>query len=263
MQIDWVTVAAQIVKFLILVYLLKRFLYRPVLNTMAERARGISDRLDEAKRRETEAQFEADQYRAKRDEFENTRVALLGEVRGQADEERRALLDQARTEVDETRRKWRAQVEREKNQFFADMKKEMRDSIIQISRRVLRDLADAELEREMVAVFLRRLQSPREDDQSFAFRGAGPVEITTSFELNDDLRTRVAQSLATQFGRDADIEYRRSPELALGIELHAGGRKLAWSIEEYLDQLHAKMETAMRSAMEGGSSRLGGAEANA
>jgi F-type H+-transporting ATPase subunit b len=263
MQIDWVTVAAQVVNFLILVYLLKRFLYRPVINAMARRAQGISDRLDEAKRRETEAQLEANRHRAKNEEFENKREALLAAARGQADEERRALLDQARTEVDETRRKWREQVAREKNQFLDDIKAQMADSIIKISRRVLRDLADAELERQLVGVILRRLESPQEHDRRFQMRVAGPVQITTSFELNDELRARVAECLASQFGRDADIHYRRSPDLACGIELSAGGQKLAWGIGDYLDQLQTRMETAMGSAMERGSPQLSGAKSDA
>ena len=256
MQIDWVTVGAQIVNFLILVYLLKRFLYRPVINAMAKRAQGVSDRLDEANRREAEAAGEAEQYRRKKEEFENTREVLLAQARGRAEEERSALLDQARTEVDETRRKWREQVEREKDQFFADMKKEIRDSIIQISRRVLRDLADAQLQRQLVTVFLRRLRSPQPEVRFPELRVGEPVRVTTSFELDEELRARVAECLASQFGRDADVGYRRSPELALGIEVSAGGQKLAWSIEDYLDQLHTRMETAMGSATASGSTPL-------
>ena len=48
MHIDWLTVVAQIVNFLVLVYLLKRFLYGPILQAMDDRQAGIAARLQEA-----------------------------------------------------------------------------------------------------------------------------------------------------------------------------------------------------------------------
>ena len=50
MDVDWITVSAQIVNFLILVWLLKRFLYRPVLNAMNRREQRIHQRLGRGQR---------------------------------------------------------------------------------------------------------------------------------------------------------------------------------------------------------------------
>ena len=61
MLIDWFTVIAQIVNFLVLVYLLKRFLYKPIIKAMDGREQRIAGRLEEADKREEEARQELEQ----------------------------------------------------------------------------------------------------------------------------------------------------------------------------------------------------------
>ena len=58
MLIDWFTVLAQIINFLVLVYLLKRFLYGRIIRAMDERERKIALRLEEAQGRKEEAEQE-------------------------------------------------------------------------------------------------------------------------------------------------------------------------------------------------------------
>jgi len=70
MNIDWLTVAAQVVNFLILVYLLKRFLYKPVIAAMDRREARIRDRLEKAREREQEAQSRAESYESAQAELE-------------------------------------------------------------------------------------------------------------------------------------------------------------------------------------------------
>jgi len=69
MQIDWFTVVAQIVNFLILVGLLKKFLYGPIIRAMDDRERRIASRLEEANARERQAQEEVQSYRQKREDL--------------------------------------------------------------------------------------------------------------------------------------------------------------------------------------------------
>ena len=59
MLINWFTVAAQVVNFLILLYLLKRFLYRPILGAMEERERRIASAMEEATKAEEAARQKA------------------------------------------------------------------------------------------------------------------------------------------------------------------------------------------------------------
>src|SRR5580700_2283763 len=96
MLIDWFTVAAQVVNFLILVWLLKRFLYKPVLAAIDEREKRIATQLQDAEKKKAEALKEQTDFQHKNDEFERQRFALLLEVTSSGKNERDKLLETAR-----------------------------------------------------------------------------------------------------------------------------------------------------------------------
>lgn len=245
MQIDWVTVTAQIVNFLVLVYLLQRFLYRPVMNAMARRAQRITDQLEEARRRENEAGREAQRYREQQQALEEQRQAFIAEAREQAEAERRARLEEAREERDTLRRQWQKQIEREKADFLQGLKAQVVEAASAIAQRVLGDLADTQLERQVVGVFLSRLAAMDQDDRRRLGEVAGPAEIVTAFEIADTQRRRISRALKDSFGFQGEIRYRRSPELLWGVELRMEGRKLAWTAADYLQALEDRMKTAL------------------
>jgi F-type H+-transporting ATPase subunit b len=245
MQIDWITVAAQIVNFLILVYLLKRFLYRPVTNTMARREQRISDRLEGARQREQEARLEAQRYRERKKGLEEKSEAVLTEARQQAEKERRAQLEEVRQEREELRRQWQGQVEREKAEFLRTLRVQVTDAVSAIVRRVLGDLAHAQLERQVVEVFLSRLESMSEADRRHFRGGAGPVDIITAGELNEDERRRIARSVNDTLGMVGEVRFQQSSEILFGIELRFGGRKFAWTASDYMRAFKSRMEKAL------------------
>src|SRR5580698_8311616 len=105
MPIDWFTVVAQAINFLILVWLLKRFLYKPILDAIDERERGIAAQLAQAEATKAEAQRDRDDFRHKNEVFEQERVALLKKATDDAKAEGQRLLDEARKDADALRAK--------------------------------------------------------------------------------------------------------------------------------------------------------------
>ena len=100
MPIDWFTVVAQAINFLILVWLLKRFLYKPILHAIDEREKGIATQLAEAEAKKAEAQKERDDFQHKNEAFDQERAALLKKATDEANAERQRLLDEARKDAD-------------------------------------------------------------------------------------------------------------------------------------------------------------------
>ena len=84
MPIDWFTVVAQAINFLILVWLLKRFLYKPILHAIDEREKGIAAQLAEAEAKKAEAQKERDDFQHKNEAFDQERAALLKKATDEA-----------------------------------------------------------------------------------------------------------------------------------------------------------------------------------
>src|SRR5580700_5323703 len=105
MLIDWFTVGAQALNFIILVWLLKRFLYKPILNAIDAREKRIATELADADAKKAEAQKERDEFQHKNQEFDQQRAALLKKATDEANAERQRLLDEARKDTDTLRAK--------------------------------------------------------------------------------------------------------------------------------------------------------------
>src|SRR5579871_6662523 len=96
MLIDWFTVGAQTLNFIILVWLLKRLLYRPILNAIDAREKRIVAQLAQADAKKAEASAQRDEFQRKNEAFDQQRAALLAHARQEAQLERQRLLDEAR-----------------------------------------------------------------------------------------------------------------------------------------------------------------------
>jgi F-type H+-transporting ATPase subunit b len=162
------------------------------------------------------------------------RDVLREQAREEAEQERRRLMDQARRDADAARREWGEQVTRNRHDFLDALGRRTAAAFEALARRALRDLADADLEDRLVQTLLTRLDD--DDDLVDAFRGAEtPLTLTTSHALDDARREHLAQALRARFGADTRIALQTSPDLLCGIELEAAGRRLGWTLADYLD----------------------------
>ncbi|HSN81281.1 MAG TPA: hypothetical protein VLS88_01775 [Polyangiales bacterium] len=242
MQIDWITVTAQIVNFLILVWLLKRFLYQPVIEAMDRREKRITDRLADAQEREREADEAARLYEQKQKELEDERDQIMAEAEEEAAEEKKRLTEEAREAVAETRKAWQRQVDQERTEFLSRLRRETADAIENIARRTLHDLASAELEEQIAQSFVKRLKALDEETRQAIAKTSDVVRISSAFELESGMRSRLTRTVHENLAEDLDVEYEQSPELVCGIELTSGGRRLSWSLDGYMDDLADRIE---------------------
>lgn len=247
MRIDWLTVGAQIFNFLVLVFLLKRFLYAPVVEAMAAREKRITDRLKQAGEREDRAQAQERELRQKLADIDAQRDRMRADMRDEVDAERKRMLDEVRDDLGALRARWMSELEREQTQLTRRLRSEIADGVLEVSRRVLGDLADASLERRVVETFVERLRS-LEPAQREALAGRkGSVGVASSFELDEAQRAAIEQGLRAVLGVAADgepairVDWMRDADLLCGVRLHADGLELGWTVDDYLDELHERV----------------------
>ena len=118
MLINWFTVLAQIINFLILVVLLKFLLYDRIIKAMDEREAKIRSRLKAAEVKEKEAEQKANAFRLKNKELEDKREAMLSQAKEEAEAHRKELTEQARHAVSSLKSAWQDAIEREKDTFI-------------------------------------------------------------------------------------------------------------------------------------------------
>lgn len=231
MLIDWFTVIAQAANFLILVWLLKRFLYAPILNAIDTREKRIAAEMGDADKNKAEAQTARDEYMRKNAELEGQRSGLLQKATEDALAERKRLLDEARSDADNLRSKQQEQLQNEYKALSDEIARRARAEVFAIARKTLLDLAGSSLEERMTEVFVLRLQTLDIDEKQAL--ASSRILVRSAFELTERASIEEAiRNLTT-----ATIDYEVVPELISGIELIAQGRKIAWSVADYLVSL--------------------------
>jgi len=252
--IDWFTVVAQIINFLILVALLKHFLYGRIINAMDQREQRIASRLEEADQRRKEAQEEAESYRKKSQELDDRRDELLHQTKKEAEQQRKEMTEKARREVDQLRERWQKAVEQEKDSFLRDLRKRASDHIYTVVRRVLKDLAGEDLERRVVGSFVRRLSDLEKQEQEkigeSARKADGAVQIHSPFDVATADRQRLTKAVHKYIDDAVEVEYITTSDMILGVELRSHGHKVAWSVEEYLLSLESHVSRLLDEEMQ-------------
>lgn len=241
MLIDWYTVGAQMLNFIVLVWLLKRILYKPILDAVDSREQRIAAELADADEKRAEAGRERDEFRRKNEEFDRQRAALLGKAAEEAGAERRRLLDEARQAADLLSARRLETLRSETRSLNQTFRRRTRQEVFAIARKTLADLATTSLEGQIGEVFIRRLAAmdtrTKEIIAAAIESASEPAVIRSAFELSEAQRAILQKSLSEAFSADVRLRFETAPELVSGVELIANGQKLAWSIAEYLSAL--------------------------
>jgi F-type H+-transporting ATPase subunit b len=259
--INWFTVIAQIVNFLILVVLLKYLLYNRIIKAMDEREGKIQLHLKEAEEKEQAAEQEAQSLREKNRDFDEKREYMLAQAKKEADARRKELIQEARQAATNLRLVWQEAVRREKESFVLNLRKMAAAQAYSITRKAFEDLADAEPEERMVDVFLARIQKIKKKERDAlvaSIKEAGnEVVIQSAFEITSKMRTKVTQALHRHLSGEIAPRYETTPDLIMGIELKTRGRKIAWNLRHYLDTME---ENALRTLEQEAERKINGEE---
>ena len=241
MLIDWFTVGAQALNFLILVWLMKHFLYKPILNAIDAREKLIATELADAAAKKAEAQKEHEEFQRKNEEFDQQRAALLSKATDEAKTERQRLLDEARKAADALSAKRQEALKNDAHNLSQAISRRTQQEVFAITRKALTDLATASLEERVGEVFTRRLREM--DGKAKETLGAAlktapePAVVRSAFELPKDQRAAIQNAVNETFSADIHLRFETEPDLVSGIELAANGQKVAWSIADYLASL--------------------------
>jgi F-type H+-transporting ATPase subunit b len=241
MLIDWFTVCAQAINFLILAWLMKRFLYKPVLDAIAAREKLIAAELADAAAKKAEAHKDRDEFQHKNEEFDQQRAALLSKATDEAKAERERLLDEARKAADALSAKRQETLKNDAHNLDQAIARRTREEVFAVARKALADLATASLEERIGEVFTRRLRELNGKAKiclADALKtSSDPALVRSTFEVPAEQRAAIQNSLNETFSAEVRVRFETAPDLISGIELTTNGEKVAWSIADYLTSM--------------------------
>jgi len=250
MLIDWFTIVAQALNFLILVWLMKRFLYKPILHAIDDREKRIATELANADKKKADAQKESDEFKHKNKEFDQHRAALLSKATDEAQAERQRLLDEARRAAAALSSKRQEMLRNEEYNLHQAISRRTQQEVFAIARKTLTDLAGTSLEERMVDVFVRLLRELNGEEKrvltSALKASPSPAIVRTTFDLPPAQRASTEGAIKEILGTETQVRFETVPDLISGIELTANGQKVAWSIADYLASLEKGVDEFLK-----------------
>jgi F-type H+-transporting ATPase subunit b len=250
MLIDWFTVGAQALNFLVLVWLMKRYLYKPILNAIDEREKQVAAELVNADAKRTDAQKEHDEFQRKNAEFDQQRAALLSKATDDAKAERERLVDEARRAADALSSKRLEGLRSEERNLHQAIRRRTQQEVFAITRKALTDLATISLEERLGEVFTRRLREmdpkAKEGLRAALKAGPDPAVVSSAFELPAGQRAAIQNALNETFSDEIRIRFATAPDLISGIELTTNGQKVGWNIADYLVSLEKGVDELLK-----------------
>lgn len=241
MLIDWFTVVAQALNFLILVWLMKRFLYKPILHAIDQREKLIAKKLADADATQSDAQKERDEFQHKNETFDQQRAALMSKAMDEVKVERQRLLDEARQAADDLSADRQESLKNDAKNLNQAIMHRTQQEVFAIARKALTDLAGTTLEEQMLDLFVLKLKSIKEEEReqlTAAIKATqNPVVVRTASDLSAALSASAERAIKVNFGIENQIRFETAPEIISGIELVSDGYKVAWSIADYLKSM--------------------------
>ncbi len=256
MLIDWFTVGAQALNFLILVWLMRRFLYKPIRQAIDEREKRIASELADADAKKAEAKGERDEFQRKNEELDQQRGALLGKATEEAKAEGQRLIEEARKAADILSAKRQEALRNEARNLNEAIGRRAQSEVFAIARKTLTDLGGRSLEARIAEVFIRRVREmdgPAKGGLAEALRTASePALVRSAFDLPAEQRAAIQAALRETFSAAVRVRFESAPDLIGGIELTTQGQKVAWSIADYLGSLEKGVEDLLKAHEEPG-----------
>lgn len=242
MEINWFTYGAQIVNFLILIALLQRFLYKPITKAMIQRKLQIKATVDEANEKRIAAEAELDKYFQQNLKLQEEKEEILLKTREEAEQERQKLVDKIHLEIEESKRKWYQEIAQERADFLINVRRRTLEEIYRVLRLSLRDLANLELEKQIINVFCERLEKEQDKLQQ---RYNNQIKVCSAFTLNDQQEQKICETIEKYTGKKNQITFEIQTDLICGITLTFADQEIVWSLENYLQNLSENLTTVI------------------
>ncbi|MCK7549218.1 F0F1 ATP synthase subunit delta [Marinobacter koreensis] len=238
MELNWSTFILEVINFLVLVWVLKRFFYRPVMQVIAQRRAEIEKTMTDARALEEKAEHLREQYEGRisawREERQQARDALSREL----ETERARRLDALKQELGQAREKLRATEENRQAVATRAMESAALEQGARFATHLLEQAAGPELESRLIDLFTTQLsQLPPEKLESIHRQQANAtpaVTVLSAYPLNEQTQEHLTDHLARISGSDKPPEFRVDPDLVAGIRVTLGAWTLAANVQDEL-----------------------------
>ncbi|MEJ2515546.1 MAG: F0F1 ATP synthase subunit delta [Gammaproteobacteria bacterium] len=226
MQLDWVTFLLEVINFLVLVWILQHFLYKPVLAAIEKRRAAIAGELDEAaKARQEAGELEA-RYRDRLDAWEEEKASLRSDALSDVEKERQRRLAAIQQDVERQEERRKAVEIRQAEELRRKASREAHQEAVGFASRLLERVASPAVEERLVQVAIEDLDAMdaagHKELRDAVASCNGQVRIQSAYPLGKELRESVVSAVSRAAQADITAEFAHDPSLVSGLRISAG-----------------------------------------
>jgi len=238
MELSWSTFILEIINFLVLVWILKRFLYQPVLDVIARRRAGIEKTLADARALHSDAEQLQKQYEGRLADWEQERQQARTDLSRELDAERARKMTELQTSLDQVREKSRVTDERRQADAMHKIEEAALVQGARFAARVLQQASGPDTEARLLELVIDGLeQLPAERIAGLHKRyGKAPavIEVVSAFPLADEQRRKLTRALTKIVNADTPLQFKQDSELVAGVRSTVGAWILGANIRDEL-----------------------------
>ncbi|MGX2040535.1 F0F1 ATP synthase subunit delta [Methylocaldum sp. MU1018] len=236
MNFDWTTFALEFFNFIVLLWILRHFLYRPVLDVVQARQRKIEAQLRQADQSRQEALAAREACERNMANWEKEKALARSELEKEIAAERERLLAKLAEEEAERRAKGQAQEERERQEWRRMAEQQALELGSRFVVRLLERLASPELEARLIAVALSDLGAlpDAELEKLRSAMAEDSLEVSSAHPLDTDRQAVLASAIGQAAGTGIKPIFKEDPSLLAGVRMHVGSWTLSANLRDEL-----------------------------
>jgi F-type H+-transporting ATPase subunit b len=241
LELNWSTFVLEVINFLVLVWILKRFFYKPVLDVIARRRADIEKTLGDARALQKEAEALQAQYLQRLGDWERERQQAREQLAGDIEQQRTQRLAALQSQLEQEREKARVAEARRQSDALHKAEETALLQAAGFASRLLGKLAGPELEQRLVELLLAEL-SRLPDERIASLRnccGGKPetIVVTSAWPLPEAQREQLRQALSAVMGSSLPLAFEQDSALLAGVRITIGARVLSADLQDELKSL--------------------------
>lgn len=246
MSIDWFTLIAQIFNLLILLFLLRKFLYLPVLEAVEARQKLIREELKKAEDSRIKAQKAEEQCLQKSLEIERQKQQILADVQREAEKLKANLAEEAENQYHQAKAEWKQRLQSEQKNFDNALQKMVAKHFNRFAEKAMRQMADTELNELITGQFITKIKELPDNEKKqlqAGFQKQKKIVVQTAQPLSFELYQQIENVLRSEcdIAENAKLQYEVNPDIIGGIILQSGEYMTQWSLDLYLREFKQTM----------------------
>lgn len=250
MQIDWITFVAEIINLLVLVWLLKRFLYAPINNIIQQRQSEINEKIESANSLHRQAESEFQTLELEKNAFEKSLQTRQNDLTKELSIERKETLSKIKQEASLLKHQLQSEIKLQNENLKSELGQYISRDFLRITGKIITELTDATPMERVLNLFYKKLiilNNSEKNKIKKAILNQKVITIYSSDTLSEKHQRDMSRFLRSFFeiSLKTKFQYQVAPALILGIEIRIQDIGIDWTIKNYLDELEQGLDNLL------------------